>query len=330
MGEHGGGGHEGEGGGHHEAPLWERLLGWGNAGVHAVEKKGLELMHEVPALEHSAHVLHKYLPYVGTAVGVGQFGYHAHEAANTPDNGSYTNNEHWTHTGEATLGAAGAAASWCPIAAAYLGGGELALDGLGAGMGWVGDKINKNFHTDLDLHFTAGSVVGGIEHVASNVSMKNHPIINSLMMSNPITAPIALAANMGDVVTGAGEAIDTVGHGIGQGWDWTKEKAGQGWDWTKEKAGNAWDWTKNTAQSGWDATKQGASDAWDWTKNTAQSGWNTTKQGASDAWDWTKNTAQSGWDATKQGAGDAWDWTKGKASGAWEGVKDVGSSIADW
>ncbi|MCE9574194.1 MAG: hypothetical protein K8W52_13690 [Deltaproteobacteria bacterium] len=99
----------------------------------------------------------KALPFLGAAIGGGQAAYHGYEMMQHTDQaqGSYANNEFYTEMGEATLGGAGAAASFCPPAALYLGAGELALNGLGALSGAVlGD----------DYSFSAGSVVGGIEH----------------------------------------------------------------------------------------------------------------------------------------------------------------------
>ena len=60
----------------------------------------------------------------------------------------------WNATGEATVGGLHAGlGSWNPMAEAYIGGGELALDATGTVSGILGGD---------DAEFTAGSAVGGV------------------------------------------------------------------------------------------------------------------------------------------------------------------------
>jgi hypothetical protein len=165
MAEHDGGGHEGGG---HEGGFWEKYVlpvahagaaAWevgGHAAQHAFEHVGLSAG-EAGAIAGTTGTVAKALPYLGMGIGLGQAGYHGYEMMQHTDqsDGSYSNNEFYTEMGEATLGGAGAVASFCPPAALYLAGGELALNGLGAASGAIfGD----------DYSFSAGSVVGGIEH----------------------------------------------------------------------------------------------------------------------------------------------------------------------
>lgn len=161
MAEHGEGG--GGGGGFVEKYLMPIAhmgeAAWhmgGHAAEHAFQHAGATAQ-EASAIAGTASPLFKALPYVGAALGGGQAAYHGYEMMQHTDQaqGSYANNEFYTEMGEATLGAGGAVASFCPPAALYLGAGELALNGLGALSGAVlGD----------DYSFSAGSVVGGIEH----------------------------------------------------------------------------------------------------------------------------------------------------------------------
>ena len=105
-----------------------------------------------------ASPLAKAMPFVGAGIGAAQFGYHGYEAYQHRDeiNGGYADNEFWKNTGEATLGGAGAIASFCPPAALYLGAGELALNTVGGIAGAINPKYG----------FSAGSAVGAAEHLA--------------------------------------------------------------------------------------------------------------------------------------------------------------------
>jgi hypothetical protein len=214
--------HEGpEGGGEEQESWWQKAVNFGtnyvSPAMHAFEKPLEEGLNAAPGfLGPTGKVVAEKLPFIGAAIGGGSALYHSHEAANTADNGTWgSHNEHWNHVGEATLGGASAAASFCPPAALYLGAGELAANGLGAASGAVGNGINHLFGTHLDTGFSAGSLVGQAEHAASYVSAEKHPYINAALGMCPMTAPIAAAANMGSLVTGAGKGIDAIGSGIG-------------------------------------------------------------------------------------------------------------------
>ena len=338
-----------------ETPLWERLVGWGNSALHTAGHVGVKALEGLEgeaegvalAAEGESGFLSKlgpmgaavgklggkYLPWVGTGIGVGQFGYHAHEAANTEDNGNYVNNQHWNQVGEASLGAIGAAASWCPPAALYLGAGEIATDALGWGAGMTGEGINSLFGTNLDLGFSAGSMVGGIEHAASNLSVKNSPIIGNAMMA--ACPGLGLAANAGDLVTGSGQLIESVGHGIGEIKDWAGEKATNAGHAIGDMATNAYHRGTDLAHRGWEhatdayhgaqdlghrAMERGSSmynststtvgNMYNSASNTVGNAWNSASTAASDAWHHPAQTAQNAYNSASKTASSAWNRVK--------------------
>ena len=130
--------------------------GLGDLGAAAMSGVGFlnpEMAADVPGLGVAAGAM--------TAVG---HGYEAYQARGEIDKG-YQNNNFWTESGNATLGAAGAAASFCPPAALYLGAGQLALDGAGALAGAIGGEKYR---------FSAGSVVGGAEHLAYDTAQSTY------------------------------------------------------------------------------------------------------------------------------------------------------------
>ena len=100
-------------------------------------------------------------PGLGVAAGAMTAVGHGVEAYRHRDeiDGGYQNNQFWTETGYATFGAANALAALDPtgIASLYVGGTQLALDGLGALSGAVLGE---------DYRFTSGSAVGAAEHLA--------------------------------------------------------------------------------------------------------------------------------------------------------------------
>jgi hypothetical protein len=107
-------------------------------------------------------------PFMGALAGTSQAIGHGIEASRHTDqiDAGYQNNQFWTESGKATWGAASALASANPVAGLYVGGAKLGLDLLGGASGLIGDGINAVAGTHLDTGFSAGSVVGGIEHLA--------------------------------------------------------------------------------------------------------------------------------------------------------------------
>ena len=337
----------------HEPTTWERLTGWGNSAMHVAGHRGIEalegLEHEARALTLGAEgessmlgrfgptaakvgrVFGRYLPWVGTGIGVGQFGYHAHEAANTEDNGSYFNNEHWNHVGEASLGAVGAAASWCPPAALYLGGGELATDALGWASGKVGDGINNTFGTHLDTHFTAGSVVGETEHLMSNFSARNHPLMNGALMG--ACPAMALAANAGDLVTGSGQVIDSIGHGIGRAGHWAGETASNAYHGGVDLASRAYQGGADLAHRGADHARSmyhTASDtvgsAYHSASNTVGGLYNRATTAAGNTMHNISDTASNAYNSASQNVSYAWNHPRETANNAVNSVSKTASN----
>jgi hypothetical protein len=96
---------------------------------------------------------------LGIAGGAMQFLGHGAEALQHTDqiDAGYQNNQFWTESGNATLGAANAvAAALGPEAQLYVGAVQGGLDLAGDVAGWI----------NPDWKFTAGSAVGGAEHLA--------------------------------------------------------------------------------------------------------------------------------------------------------------------
>jgi hypothetical protein len=98
-------------------------------------------------------------PGLGVAAGGMQMIGHGIEAAKHVDeiDKGYQNNQFWTETGNATLGGANALAALDPtgISSLYVGGTQLALDGVGALSGAIFGE---------DYRFSAGSAIGAAEH----------------------------------------------------------------------------------------------------------------------------------------------------------------------
>lgn len=99
------------------------------------------------------------MPGLGVAAGSMQAIGHGIEAARHVDeiDGGYQNNQFWTETGNATLGAANAIAALDPtgISSLYVGGTQALLDGAG----WLSGTLLGE-----DYRFSAGSAVGALEH----------------------------------------------------------------------------------------------------------------------------------------------------------------------
>jgi hypothetical protein len=141
------------------------------------------------------------MPGLGVAAGGMQAVGHGIEAARHVDeiDGGYQNNQFWTETGSATLGAASAIAALDPtgISSLYVGGTQLALDGLGSLSGWaLGD----------DYRFTAGSAVGALEH--------------GLFDTGQAIASGGMAAYDWATDGGPSRALDSVGSGMSSAASW--------------------------------------------------------------------------------------------------------------
>jgi hypothetical protein len=110
----------------------------------------------------------KYLPGVGCAMGVGTALHQGYEAIHS------SGEERWDHIGNAVMGGAGAVASFCPPAAAYLGAGELAVNGAGAASGALGGP-----------KFSAGGLVGQGLHSMYDFAHE-HPLAAAAGAAIPI------------------------------------------------------------------------------------------------------------------------------------------------
>lgn len=141
------------------------------------------------------------MPGLGVAAGSMQAIGHGIEAARHIDeiDGGYQNNQFWTETGSATLGALSAAAALDPtgVSSLYVGGTQLALDGIGALSGWALGE---------DYRFTAGSAVGALEH--------------GLFDTGQAIASGGMAAYDWATNGGPGRAMDAVGSGLGTAATW--------------------------------------------------------------------------------------------------------------
>ena len=133
-------------------------------------------------------------PGLGVAAGAMQalgHGYEAYTHIDEIDKG-YQNNQFWTETGNATLGAANAIAALDPtgISSLYVGGTQMALDGIGALSGWIGGE---------DYRVSAGSAIGAAEHLVFDGGQA--------LASGVMSAGSAIGGAVSDGVGAVGSAI---------------------------------------------------------------------------------------------------------------------------
>jgi len=260
-------------GGHEEGSWWEKYaIPAGHAAVGAWEAGGEHLVKAFEGAGASAHAAEsmagmaspavKAIPYVGAALGTGQALYHGNEMLKHTDqaDGGYANNQFYTEMGEATLGGAGAVASFCPAASLYLGAGELAVNGLG----WASGKLFGD-----EYGFSAGSVVGAAEHGVKDAAQ---------WVGNGGVQRTAGAAY--DAVSGAaGTAYDAASGAASTAVNAVSDTASTAYNAVSGAASGAYDAASGAASTAVNAVSSGASTAYNAVADTASSAYNT----ASDA-----------------------------------------------
>lgn len=221
------------------------------------------------------------MPGLGVAAGAANMIGYGAEAARHIDqiDGGYQNNEFWQNAGWSTIGGLNAAAALDPtgISSLYVGGGTLALDGIGALAGWINPEWG----------FDAGSAVGAAEHLVFDTGQA---IGQGAMWAGEHIADGASAAWSGaknlasNVGTGVGNAARNVWHGAGNLANRAGGALSRGANAVSNAASNVGHGISNAATNVWNGASNVASRATNAVSNVANRATSAVSNAASNTW----------------------------------------------